>query len=98
MNLFADIKSPFLLWLKAGMFGVAAAMSAVMLVVTDNRAYRIVLLAICVWSSCRLYYFFFYVLDHYVGGDKNAGLFAMILRLFRKKDSEEHTDDLNHKN
>lgn len=97
MNLFADIKSPFLLRLKAGMFGLLAVMSAVLLVITDNRAYKIALLAICVWSSCRLYYFFFYVLDHYVGGDKNASLFAMILRLFRKTNhsgEEKHAANL----
>ena len=89
MNLFADIKSPFFLRLKAGLFGLLAVISAVIIVMTDNRAYKIALLAICVWSACRLYYFFFYVLDHYVGGDKNAGLFAMILKLFRKTEDSE---------
>ena len=84
MNFYADIKSPLLLWLKAGLFGLLVVMTAVMLLLTDNRGYELALLAICVWSACRFYYFFFYVLDHYVGGDKNASLFAMILQWFRK--------------
>ena len=86
MNLFADIKSPLLLRLKAGLFGLLAGVSAVIIVMTDNRAYKIALLAVCVWSACRLYYFFFYVLDHYVGGNKNASIFAMIRKLPRKTD------------
>ena len=64
------------------MFVLLAIMAAVMLVATDDRRYEVVLLAICIWASCRCYYFFFYVLDHYVGGDKNASLFAMIVKLF----------------
>jgi len=84
MNPFSDIKSPLLLWMKAGLFGLLCIMSAVMIVVSDDRWHKTGVLVICVWSACRLYYFFFYVLDHYVGGDKNASLFVMILKLTRK--------------
>ena len=84
MNILDDIKSPLLLWLKAGLFGLLAIVAAVTLIVADNRWSKVVLLAICIWAACRLYYFFFYVLDHYVGGDKNASLFAMLVKGFRK--------------
>jgi len=82
MNIFDDIKSPLLLWLKGWLFGLMAVLAAVMLmafVAPDNRWYAVGLLAICVWAACRFYYFFFYVLDHYVGGDKNASIFAMLV-------------------
>ena len=88
MNLFDDIESPLLLWLKGWLFGLMAVMAAVMLlafVTPDHRWYAVGLLAICVWAACRFYYFFFYVLDHYVGGDKNASLFAMLAKLLRRK-------------
>ena len=87
MNLFSDIKSPLLLGLKAGLFGLLVVTSTIMLVLTNNRGYEIALLVICVWSACRLYYFSFYVLDHYAGGDKNASLFAMVLKVSRKQES-----------
>ncbi len=80
MQLFEDIKSPFLLYLKGGLFLLLAIMSGTLTVFGDNRWHAIAFLAVCVWASCRFYYFLFYVLDHYVGGDKNAGVFAMLLQ------------------
>ena len=85
MNLFDDIKSPCLLYLKGGLFGLLAIMAGALTVFADNRWHEIVFLAVCVWASCRFYYFFFYVLDHYVGGDKNASMFSMLLKLCGKK-------------
>ena len=85
MNIFDDIKSPVLLWLKAGLFGLLTVVAGVMLIAADNRRYEVGLLAICVWAACRFYYFFFYVLDHDVGGDKNASIFAMFAKLFSKQ-------------
>ena len=82
MHLFDDIKSPVLLYLKGGLFGLLAIMAGTLVVFTDNHWYEVVFLVICVWASCRFYYFLFYVLDHYVGGDKNASVFAMILKLY----------------
>ena len=43
------------------------------------------LLAICVWSFCRAYYFAFYVIEHYVDPQyKFAGLSSFVLYLLRK--------------
>jgi hypothetical protein len=45
-----------------------------------------VLLALLVWSSCRFYYFLFYVLEKYVDpGLRYAGLFALMAALWRKR-------------
>ena len=84
MNLFDDIKSPTLLYLKGGLFGLISLFSAVLIVLTESYWYEIGLLFICIWASCRFYYFFFYVLDHYVGGEKNASIFAMLVTFLRK--------------
>ena len=88
MKLFDDIQSPLLLWLKAGLFGLLAVVAAVMLMALVEPAIRWYvagLLAVCVWAACRFYYFFFYVIDHYIGDDKNASLFAMLVKLLRRK-------------
>lgn len=42
-----------------------------------------VLLGICVWSSCRFYYFLFHVLHAYLGVP-SAGLLDLLNRLRRK--------------
>ena len=80
MHLFDDIKSTLLLYLKGGLFGLSAIMAGALTVFVENRWHEIVFLVLCVWASCRFYYFFFYVLDHYVGGDKNASVFSMLLK------------------
>lgn len=85
MHLFDDIKSPFLLYLKGGLFALLAVIAGTLTVFVDNRWHEIVFLVVCVWASCRFYYFLFYVLDHYVGGNKNASVFSMLLKLLGKK-------------
>lgn len=91
MNLFDDIKSPTLLHVKGTLFAAVALLSAVLLVYFDNRWYEIVLLVICVWSSCRFYYYLFYVLENYIGVhngvEKNASVFSMLLRIFRRRNA-----------
>ncbi len=92
MHLFDDIKSPLLLNLKGGLFLLLAIMAGTLTVCDDNRWREIVFLAVCVWASCRFYYFLFYVLDHYIGGSKNASVFAMILNLCGKRRSNSPPD------
>ncbi|MDR1491213.1 MAG: cupin domain-containing protein [Planctomycetaceae bacterium] len=84
MKLFDDVKSPTLLYIKGGLFGILAATTALALFAAEYIGQKTFLLAICLWSSCRFYYFFFYVLEHYVGGNKNSSIFAMTVKLFRK--------------
>jgi cupin 2 domain-containing protein len=85
MKLFDDIQSPRLLCFKGGLFGLLAVMSGTLTVLTGHFLYEIGMLAVCIWSSCRFYYFFFYVLDHYIGSNKNAGVFSMLLKWYGKK-------------
>lgn len=71
-----DLQDPRLIYLKAAMFLVIGAMSAGLLLAASPTARTALLLAVCIWSFCRLYYFAFYVIEHYVDGRyRFAGLF-----------------------
>jgi hypothetical protein len=65
--------------------GLAAATGA--LVLMEAPSLRVAaLLAILVWSSCRFYYFLFYVLQRYVDSNlRYAGLTAMLVRIWRRR-------------
>ena len=42
-----------------------------------------VLLVLAIWSFCRLYYFMFYVIEHYIDGSfKFAGILSFLRYLF----------------
>ena len=44
-----------------------------------------VLLLICIWASCRFYYFLFHVLGNYVApGLPSAGVMDLLIRLWRR--------------
>ena len=50
-------------------------LASALLLVESPTFQTAVLLAIAVWSFCRLYYFAFYVIEHYIDpGYKFAGL------------------------
>lgn len=71
----SDITSPRLLYVKGLLFVVLAAASGALLLWTSPSLRGLALLLICVWASCRAYYFAFYVVEHYVDpGFRFAGL------------------------
>lgn len=68
------------------LLGLAAASGALVLLEAPSARMAAVL-AILVWSSCRFYYFLFYVLQHYVDSNlRYAGLTAMLVRIWRRRD------------
>ena len=74
-----DLKSPRAICLKALLFLVAGLLASVILIAQNSSWTTVFLLAIAIWSFCRLYYFLFYVVEHYV--DRNArysGLIPML--------------------
>ncbi len=82
----ADIKNPRLIYLKGMLFLLAAIMSAGILLAFSPSLRTAALLAICVWCSCRFYYFALYVIEHYV--DSNycyAGLWAFVRYAWRER-------------
>ncbi|MDO4550389.1 MAG: cupin domain-containing protein [Planctomycetia bacterium] len=77
----SDIKSPFLLYFKAGLFVVLALCAGTLCVISVSILEKLGFLFLCVWASCRLYYFFFYVLKHHLGGSKNPNIFSSFLKI-----------------
>jgi len=75
----SDLKSKRLILAKGWMFLFAGLLSGGLLLF-ENLSWRNgLLLAICVWSFCRFYYFAFYVIEHYVDGEyKYAGLWDFL--------------------
>ena len=82
----ADLKSPRLIYLKAVLFLIAGLTATVALFLDSPTLRTAALLAIAIWSFCRLYYFIFYVIEKYVDpGYKFAGLGAFLAYLVRRK-------------
>ena len=62
----ADLTSARLIYLKGGLFLAILAVS-VFLILNESRSWRTAgLVVLVVWSSARLYYFMFYVIEKYV--------------------------------
>ena len=72
---------------KGSLFAFLAILSAVLQLLARLPTWQeAALLMICIWSSCRFYYFLFHVLHAYVDPElKSAG----ILDLLRKLRSRE---------
>ena len=65
MRLLDDIKSERLLYWKGYLFGFLALLAGGILLFEQPTIRVAALLAICVWASCRFYYFLFYVIEKY---------------------------------
>ena len=61
-----DLHSARWIVLKGTLFLILAVIAAAGLMLQSFRLETAALLAICVWASCRFYYFLFYVLQNYV--------------------------------
>lgn len=61
-----DLSDPFWIKAKAILFLLLGITSAVLLVLERPTLTVALLLALTVWSFCRLYYFAFYVLEKYL--------------------------------
>ena len=82
-----DLTRPSLLYLKAGLFVAAGGLAAGLIVWDGPRPLRTAaLLAICVWSFSRAYYFAFYVVQHYADPSfRFAGLTDFARYLLRRR-------------
>jgi hypothetical protein len=88
MHLFGDLKSPLLLHLKGWLFFALGVVAASLLLYDSPDLRTVALLGICVWAFCRWYYFLFYVIERYAGGERYAGLFDYLKRTaFTKRPS-----------
>ncbi len=82
----SDLTSRKWIVAKGVMFALIVVMSAVGIMVYDDRWQRFVLLVICLWAACRFYYFLFYVLERYVGvAGRYAGIWDLLQRLWSQR-------------
>lgn len=70
-----DLKSAKAIYFKGFAF-LAIGLVAAALILGETFSFKVAfLLAVCIWSFCRFYYFAFYVIEHYVDGSfRFAGL------------------------
>ncbi|MFN0051553.1 MAG: hypothetical protein ACKV0T_05140 [Planctomycetales bacterium] len=71
---------------KGLLFLAAGSIAAAMLLVDQPDLRTALLLAICIWSFCRFYYFAFYVIEHYVDpGFRFSGLLAFVRYMLARR-------------
>ena len=86
MKLTGDLKSARLIYLKGLLFLVTGLLSLAALLLESPTLRTAFLLAVAVWSFCRLYYFMFYVIEKYVDPSfKFAGLYSFVMYLLRRR-------------
>jgi hypothetical protein len=79
-----DLANPRLIKFKGLLFLLIGLASALLLILESPTLKTGLLLALCVWSFCRAYYFAFYVIEHYVDpGYRFAGLWSFVVYLVR---------------
>jgi len=62
----SDLKNPTWMYVKAVLFLLAGTISIGTLLLDAPSLRNAFLLLIAIWSFCRLYYFFFYVIEKYI--------------------------------
>ncbi|HTR41410.1 MAG TPA: hypothetical protein VMH87_07310 [Pseudomonadales bacterium] len=78
--------TPFWIKTKALMFLVIGGASVVLILIGMPDWRTAVLLALAIWSFCRLYYFAFYVIEKYVDpGYKFSGLMSFVKYLLQRR-------------
>ncbi len=83
-----DLKNSKLIYLKGLLFLVMLVVSAALLLARSLSWQTAFLLAILIWSSARLYYFMFYVIEKYTDPSfRFSGIFSFLQYLLRKRRS-----------
>lgn len=81
-----DLKDPRLMYLKAVLFLGIGLLSCAGILLEHFTWQTGALLALAIWSFARLYYFMFYVIEHYIDGEyRFAGIWSFIIYLWRKR-------------
>jgi hypothetical protein len=72
--------------IKALLFFMIGAASVILILINMPDWRTALLLALAIWSFCRLYYFAFYVIEKYVDpGYKFSGLFSFVKYLLKRR-------------
>lgn len=78
-----ELQNVVLIYFKAWLFFIILLISTVAIIVETHSVYIAVLLVLVIWSTARLYYFMFYVIEKYIDPKfKFSGIFAALKYLF----------------
>jgi|SRR4030095_13452209 hypothetical protein len=85
-----DLTSHRSMKLKAALFAGIGLLSGCLLWISIPTFKSAVLLILCVWAFCRLYYFAFYVIERYIDpGFRFSGIFDALRYLLRARNKRE---------
>ena len=88
-NHMTDLTSRALIVTKGLLFLFLAALSGNLLVFASPDLRTVVLVVVLAWSSARLYYFLFYVLERYVDPSlRYSGLLALLRAIASSRSSK----------
>jgi hypothetical protein len=81
-----DITSPAWLYVKGALFLLCGLFASALLLVESPTLLTAFLLVVAIWSFCRLYYFAFYVIEHYVDPEyRFAGITDFVRYIVRRR-------------
>jgi len=83
-----DLTSPTIIHVK-GLLFLGLGLLAALLILRDTATlHTAALLGVCMWASCRFYYWAFYVIEHYVDPTfRFTGLTSVVRHLLRRRQS-----------
>ena len=85
------LTNPKVLYFKAAPFLVTGCLAGGLILLERSTLRMAALLAITVWSFARLYYFAFYVVEHYIDPQcRFAGLGSFARYLLRRHRARQH--------
>ncbi len=86
----ADLENKKLIYLKSFLF-LVILLTCFVLIIYETRSWKITLLLVLIsWSSARIYYFMFYVIEKYVDPEyKFAGIYSFLKYLLSRSGKQE---------
>lgn len=83
-----DLQSKRWIVAKGILFAVIAVAAAALLLAESPTAKTAALAAMLAWSSCRFYYFLFYVLEKYVDPTlRYSGLLGLLQAIWQRREA-----------
>jgi hypothetical protein len=84
--LMKDLKNPVWIKAKAVLFVLLGMLSTTLLILEKPTLRVAGLLAICIWCFCRVYYFVFYVIEHYIDSSyRFSSLWSFAVYVFSRR-------------
>lgn len=81
-----DLRSIWLLYLKAALFLFLGLGSSLVLLSINPSWTTLIFLSASIWGFCRFYYFCFYVIDKYIDpGSRHSSLSSFVSKYFSSR-------------